>query len=140
MIRVDQINFRKDGSTVQGGCEILNVWDWISVRDSSIVQCTIIPAGAPITKDLFGTMCSGEDQLLDEGRTMPSCNMCSNSCRAIFEAFWSQSLGTRADWWAGGLDVMCHIVLMWLFAATRLRNCRKFRQNGLKLCQGSPRE
>ena len=63
---MDQINFRKDVSTVQGSCEILNVWDWVLVGDSSIVQCTIIAAGAPIT--IFsGTMWSGEDQLLEGG-------------------------------------------------------------------------
>ena len=53
MVHADQVNFRKDGSTVQGGCEILNVWDRVSVGDSSTVQCTIIPTGVPVTKGLL---------------------------------------------------------------------------------------
>ena len=31
-----------------------------------------------------GTMCSGEDQALNEGRMIPSCSMCSNSCLATW--------------------------------------------------------
>ncbi len=32
----------------------------------------------------LGIICSGDDQLLSEGRIIPSCSMWSNSCRAIF--------------------------------------------------------
>ena len=44
---------------------------------------------------LLGTICKGEDQLLEDGRTTPSCNMCSNSWRAIL-SFSGESLLGRA--------------------------------------------
>lgn len=41
------------------------------------------PQGCQSPGVCLGTMCKGEDQLLDEGRIMPSSSIWSNSCRAI---------------------------------------------------------
>jgi hypothetical protein len=37
MVSSHQIDFGEDGGPVKGDGKILDMWDWITVRDSSIV-------------------------------------------------------------------------------------------------------
>lgn len=65
---------------MQGRSKVLNVWGGIAVGDGD-VESTTVTTRAPGV--FFGTMSRGEDQLLDDGQTIPSCNMCLNSLRAM---------------------------------------------------------
>ena len=103
MIRSDNVQFGKDGSTVQGGSKILNMWDGVSIAIgcSDAVQGMIVSTWSPISV-LFGTICNGNAQLLDDGHMIPSCNMWSNSWRAT-RSLSGESL--RAWEWTGGPEV-----------------------------------
>ncbi len=70
-------------------------------------------------------MCSGEDQFLEEGRTIPNCIMCANSWQAIV--------------CRSGANRRVHVVVEWAHVAARLCNCMELRQNGVKLILGAPR-
>lgn len=61
-------------------------------------------------------MCSAEDQLLEEGRIIPSWSMWSNSRRVTSYLCPASLLGLAAT---GGDNVMRHLVLDWQFGVPR---------------------
>ncbi len=62
---------------------MLQVWDGVPIRDSYLVKPRKSPQGLQSPGVCLGTMCKADDQLLDEGRIIPSSSKWSNSCRAI---------------------------------------------------------
>ena len=53
----------------------------VPVGLGDVIQCSIITAWTSVSI-FFITMCSGNDQLLDDGRMIPSSVICFNSCLA----------------------------------------------------------
>ena len=75
VVRPDKVDLG-NCSTTQSCSEILDMRDGVSIRKSGIVQCMIVSTGAGV---FLGSMCSGEDEALEEGRMMPNCSIWSNS-------------------------------------------------------------
>ena len=55
----------------------------VSVQGCDVVESVVVSQGRKSPAVFFGTMWSGEDQLLDEGLMIPSCSMWSNSSLAM---------------------------------------------------------
>ena len=62
-------------------------------------------------------MCSGDNQLLADGRMMPKSSMCSNSCRAIL------TRSGLAHEWTGGPVVVIWCVTSCLMEWLLLQGC-----------------
>ena len=67
--------------------EVVNVRDWVEIRAVARLSARLSPQGHQSPGVFFGTMCKGEDKVLEEGQMIPNCSMCSNSCLAA----WRQS-------------------------------------------------
>ena len=53
MVRTDEINLGEDCGPMEGGGEVLNVWDWVAIRDSATIESSIIATRSPITRSLL---------------------------------------------------------------------------------------
>ena len=57
----NKIKLRENDRALLGRRKVMDVWDWIPVRDRLIFQGTVVSAGSPITGVFFGIMQRGED-------------------------------------------------------------------------------
>ncbi len=53
MVCSDEIDFGKDGFTVEIGGEILDVWDGIAIWDGCVIQSAVIATRTPIARRGF---------------------------------------------------------------------------------------
>ena len=58
-------------------------------------------------------MCSGEEQVLDEGRNDPKLQHMFKLLLSCMEVLWCKTSGAGQDWRARGLDVMSDIMTDW---------------------------
>ena len=88
---------------MQIGCEILNMCDGVIV---ALFSSQKSPHGRQSLGVFLGTMCGGEDELLDDGLTMPTSITCSNSWQVILSC-------------SGAADEVVHtlegLVSMWCY-------------------------
>lgn len=138
MVRSDEVKLRKNVGTMQGCGKLLNVWNRVVVGDGCVVEGAIVAARRQF---FLGTMCSGEDQLLEEGRTIPNSIMCSNSLRAM-ERRSGARRRVRAcpDWGSSGHDVVSDIVFDWTLGGTGSNDSGELVENDLKLALRCPRQ
>ena len=50
MVRMDEVDLREDCLAMQMSREVLNVRDWVTIRNSKVIQGVIIPAWTPISR------------------------------------------------------------------------------------------
>ena len=60
MVGSNEIELRENGRALYARRKVMDVWDWIPLRDRPIVQCMIVSTGSPITGGGGGGLCEGE--------------------------------------------------------------------------------
>ena len=78
---MNEIELGENCGTVKGSCEVLYMWDRISIQNRNIVESPVITTGMPVTRLLRDHVewWVSEAQALDKRRMIPGCTMCSNS-------------------------------------------------------------
>ncbi len=59
MVCSDQIQFRKNGRTMEGSGEIVDMRDRVVVRNSHVVKGMVVPTRSPIPRSLLGDHVEG---------------------------------------------------------------------------------
>ena len=77
VIRPDEVYVGKDSSSLEYRSEV------VEVGDRGTMTLLRARHGRQSPGVCLGTICSGDDQLLSEGRIITNCSMWSNSCCAI---------------------------------------------------------
>lgn len=101
IISLHQIDCTEDLLLVECLCKILYVRDWIPIRYRSRIEPPVVSTGTSHVLSLLGTMCSGEDHGLLEGRIIPSRRSRSNSALAAFNLLGANLRGLLASGWPG---------------------------------------
>ena len=87
VVSSNKVNLGEYTLTSEVGGDILYVWYWVPVRHCGIVEVPVVSART-LTPEVFGTMCCGDAQELDDLRIIPIafmlyCRNCSRAPRAL---------------------------------------------------------